>query len=302
VPPPAQAPEQALPKGAPITGRSQLNQALGLGGDDDILDPEDAFRFDASVAGPDRLHLLWGIAEGTYLYKDKLHIAIEGAPEVALGPFEWPAAEIEKDSILPDGSTGDVAVYRGGIDVTVPLQRGSTAPTQITLVAKYQGCAERGLCYPPITKRVTLDLPAASQAVALSAAPAPTPAPAQAAMPAPAAASAASAAPEVMVSEQDQIAAVLAGGNLWAIVALFFGFGLLLALTPCVFPMIPILSGIIAGQGAGITTRKAFTLSLVYVLAMAATYTVAGVLAGLFGANIQAAFQAPWIMSVFAAT
>ena len=100
-----------------------------------------------------------------------------------------------------------------------------------------------------------------------------------------------------MVSEQDQIAAVLAGGNLWAIVALFFGFGLLLAFTPCVFPMIPILSGIIAGHGAGITTRKAFTLSLVYVLAMALTYTVVGVLAGLFGANIQAAFQNPWILS-----
>jgi thiol:disulfide interchange protein DsbD len=299
VPPPAV--ERALPKPAPITGRSQLNQALGLGGDDDILDPEDAFRFDASVASPDRLHLLWGIADGTYLYKDKLHIAIEGAPEVALGPIEWPTAEIKKDSILPDGSTGDVAVYHGGIDVTVPLQRGSTAPTQITLVAKYQGCAERGLCYPPITKRATLDLPAASQAVTLSAAPAPTPAPAQAAMPAPAAAPAASPGPEAMVSEQDQIAAVLAGGNLWAIIALFFGFGLLLALTPCVFPMIPILSGIIAGQGAGITTRKAFTLSLVYVLAMAATYTVAGVLAGLFGANIQAAFQNPWILSVFAA-
>jgi thioredoxin:protein disulfide reductase len=295
VPPPAQAPEQALPKTAPLTGRSQLNQALGLGGDDDILDPEDAFRFDPSVAGLDRLHLLWVIADGTYLYKDKLHIAIEGAPDVALGAFEWPTPEIKKDSILPDGSTGDVAVYHRGIDVTVPLQRGSTAPAQITLVAKYQGCAERGLCYPPITKRVTLDLPAAAQAVTLSATPAPAakPAPAAALVPAPA--------PEAMVSEQDQIAAVLAGGNLWAIVALFFGFGLLLALTPCVFPMIPILSGIIAGHGAGITTRKAFTLSLVYVLAMAATYTVAGVLAGLFGANIQAAFQNPWILSVFAA-
>ena len=286
---PVQTPPQALAKAAPVAGRGQINQALGLGGDDDILEPEDAFRFDPSVAGPDRLQLLWGIAEGTYLYKDKLHIAIEGSPDVALGAFEWPTPEIKKDSILPDGSTGDVPVYHRAIDLSVPLLRGSTAPTQITLVAKYQGCAERGLCYPPITKRVTLDLPAAAQAVTLAASPAARPAP----VPTPA--------PEAMVSEQDQIAAVLAGGNLWAIVALFFGFGLLLALTPCVFPMIPILSGIIAGHGAGITTRKAFTLSLVYVLAMAATYTVAGVLAGLFGANIQAAFQNPWILSVFAA-
>jgi thiol:disulfide interchange protein DsbD len=103
-----------------------------------------------------------------------------------------------------------------------------------------------------------------------------------------------------MVSEQDQIAEVLKGGNLWLIVAAFFGFGLLLAFTPCVFPMIPILSGIIAGQGPDITTRKAFTLSVVYVLAMALTYTVAGVLAGLFGANLQAVFQNPWILSGFA--
>ena len=109
-----------MAKAAPIAGRAQLTQALGLGGDDDILQPEDAFRFDPSVAGPDRLQLLWGIAEGTYLYKDKLHVAIEGSPDVTLGAFEWPTPEIKKDSILPDGSTGDVAVYHRSIDVTVP--------------------------------------------------------------------------------------------------------------------------------------------------------------------------------------
>ncbi len=94
---------------------------------------------------------------------------------------------------------------------------------------------------------------------------------------------------------------MLKNSSSWLILASFFGIGLLLAFTPCVFPMIPILSGIIAGQGTQITTRKAFTLSLVYVLAMAATYTIAGVMAGLFGSNIQAAFQNPWILSSFAA-
>ena len=299
VPPPVQAPEQALPKAAPITGRSQLNQALGLGGDDDILDPEDAFRFDPSVAGPDRLHLLWGIADGTYLYQDKLHIAIEGAPDVALGAFEWPAPEIKKDSILPDGSTGDVAVYHGGIDVVGPPPARFDGPSP-----DHPGGQVPGV------RRARPVLPAHHQAGDTGPArrcpgsdPQRGPVPSRKARPkpAPTAALVSAPAPEAMVSEQDQIAAVLAGGNLWAIVALFFGFGLLLALTPCVFPMIPILSGIIAGHGAGITTRKAFTLSLVYVLAMAATYTVAGVLAGLFGANIQAAFQNPWILSVFAA-
>jgi thiol:disulfide interchange protein DsbD len=102
------------------------------------------------------------------------------------------------------------------------------------------------------------------------------------------------------ISEQDSIAASLASGNIILTLLTFFGLGLLLAFTPCVFPMIPILSGIIIGQGEKITTGKAFSLSLAYVLAMAATYTVAGVLAGLFGANIQVWFQNPWVLGVFA--
>ena len=104
-----------------------------------------------------------------------------------------------------------------------------------------------------------------------------------------------------MISEQDQIAASLASGNTLLIILTFFGFGLLLAFTPCVFPMIPILSSIIVGQGESITTRKAFFMSLTYVLAMALTYTVAGVIAGWFGENLQAAFQNPWVLGSFAA-
>jgi thiol:disulfide interchange protein DsbD len=77
------------------------------------------------------------------------------------------------------------------------------------------------------------------------------------------------------------------------------GFGLLLALTPCVFPMIPIISGVIISQGKGITTFKAFMLSLVYVLSMAVAYTIAGVMAGLFGSNLQAALQTPWVIYSF---
>jgi thiol:disulfide interchange protein DsbD len=105
---------------------------------------------------------------------------------------------------------------------------------------------------------------------------------------------------EEFVSEQDQLANMIKSGNFMLTLLIFFGSGLLLAFTPCVFPMIPILSSIIAGQGDSITTRKAFTMSLVYVLAMALTYTVAGVVAGLFGSNLQAAFQNPWILSTFA--
>jgi thiol:disulfide interchange protein DsbD len=263
-------------------------QSFGLVDEEEILSAEQAFQFQAEVSAPDRLQLSWAIAPETYLYADKVELFLEEAPDTVLGPFQLPAGEIKKDSILPDGSTGDVEVFHDRIDLSVPLIRGSTAPTDVTLVAKYQGCAERGICYPPQTQRVRLSLPEALVAAVLPAAEATDQEPTS------------GAGAEPMVSEQDQIAEVLKGGNLWLIVAAFFGFGLLLALTPCVFPMIPILSGIIAGQGPNITTRKAFTLSVVYVLAMALTYTVAGVLAGLFGANLQAAFQNPWILSLFA--
>ncbi|MFY9142772.1 protein-disulfide reductase DsbD, partial [Sulfuricurvum sp.] len=90
------------------------------------------------------------------------------------------------------------------------------------------------------------------------------------------------------------------GGSIWFIIFSFFGFGLLLALTPCVFPMIPIISSVIMAQGTGLGTKRAFWLSVVYVLSMAVAYTIAGILAGLFGANLQAAFQTPWIITLFA--
>ncbi|UHD18407.1 protein-disulfide reductase DsbD [Thiocapsa bogorovii] len=270
-----------------------LGQSLGLGADDDILPAEEAFRFSAEVAGPDRLQLTWDVAEGTYLYSHMLELALEDGSEVAIGPFERPAGDIKKDSILPDGSVGDVEVYHDRVDLSLPLLRGSTEPTEVTLVAKYQGCAEIGICYPPQTQKVALSLPEALVTAAL-------PTAAAAATTAGATPESAPSVADDTVSEQDRIASVLANSGVWVVIAAFFGFGLLLAFTPCVFPMIPILSGIIAGQGPNITTRKAFTLSLVYVLAMALTYTVVGVLAGLFGANLQAAFQNPWVLTSFA--
>jgi thiol:disulfide interchange protein DsbD len=291
----------AGPKSA-LDRLADLGKTLGLSGEDDgILDPDQAYRFDASVAAPDRLHLAWTIADGTYLYRDKVRISLEGGDGVHLGHYTLPEATIKHDTIRPDGSVGDEAIYLHGIDLAVPLVRSSTAATEATLVARYQGCAERGICYPPITRKVTLKLPALGGKPAAATPTKPAPAAAPPAV-SPAAASTPAPAPGAPgpVSEQDRIAATLAGGNTWLIVATFFGFGLLLAFTPCVFPMIPILSGIIAGQGRNITPRRAFVLSLVYVLAMALTYAAAGVLAGLFGKNLQAAFQDPWILGAFA--
>jgi thiol:disulfide interchange protein DsbD len=286
---------QLLLQQAPTTdGLTDLNQSLGLStANDTLLQPDQAFHFSAEVATPDRLQLNWMIADGTYLYRDKIKLSLADARGVSLCPFVLPPGELKTGMARPDGTIGAVEVYHHGIDLRVPLLRKDAKPQRITLVARYQGCAERGVCYPPIVKRVSLQLPAAGAESLSAGAAQPTPRAAE---------SEPTAAPRARapISEQDRIAALLAGGHLWAIVPLFFGFGLLLALTPCVFPMIPILSGIIAGQGADITTGRAFGLSVAYVLAMALTYTVAGVAAGLFGANIQAAFQNPWVLGSFA--
>jgi len=271
---------------APLAGLSALsNEFNPLGGEEEILEPDQAFRFDAIVEDGNTLLARWEIAPKHYLYKDKFRFTLTDSEGVTLGTVQLPKGE-EKD----DEFFGRIEVYHNLVEARLPLSRTNLAPTPITLKVSYQGCAEAGICYPPQKRDVSLQLPAgtAGGAVITAVAPAQT-------------APAAAAAESTPLSEQDQLAAALAGGNAAWTILLFFVAGLLLAFTPCVFPMIPILSSIIVGQGEGITTRKAFILSLTYVLAMALTYTVAGVVAGLFGANIQAMFQNPWVLGSFAA-
>ena len=271
-----------------------LAQRLGFNGlEDDLLPAEQAYRFSAQVLDPKTLNLHWEIAEGTFLYQENIQLFLEDADGVQLGAYKLPPAQVKADTVRPDGEIGDVAIYHGSIDVQVPLVRTNPAPQTITLVAKYQGCAERGVCYPPQTARVSLKLPAATSSQAQPAA-----APASAVKVSQAAPSAST--PQPPLSETDRIAATLAQSNFWTAVGLFFLSGLLLAFTPCVFPMIPILSGIIAGQGKDLTTFKAFWMSLVYVLSMSLTYALVGLLAGFGGANLQVDFQTPWIISLFA--
>ncbi|MDF1528252.1 MAG: protein-disulfide reductase DsbD [Sedimenticola sp.] len=293
VPPPAST--------SALSSLGNLGETLGMGQDDEILTPEQAYQFTAQVEQPDRIRLLWQIADGTYLYQDKLKIELETVDGIQLLPYQLPQAEIKQNALRPDGSLGDLPVYHNEIDLPLSLTRTSAAATDITLTVAYQGCAEAGVCYPPIRKKVSLSLPAVPADSTGSSA-------LQQAQQALIASQSASeprvqslkVAEAPMVSELDEIASTLAGGSTWLVILVFFGLGLALSLTPCVFPMIPILSGIIAGQGSSLTTKKAFVLSLVYVLAMSITYTVAGVLAGMFGQNLQAAFQNPWILSFFA--
>ena len=278
----------------PLKELAAFGEDLGLGiEEDDILAPEDAFKVNAGSSDGSRLQVQWTIADGTYLYQDKVQLELSG-DGVQLGEFALPQPDIKKDSIKPDGSIGDVAVYHRMIDLDIPLVRSNTDATQVTLTAKFQGCADRGICYPPQKQVFEVDLPPAAGATTVAAAAVATAASGAAGL------AGEPASTPVKQSEQDQIAAMIAGQSTWVVVGAFFLIGLGLAFTPCVFPMIPILSGIITGQGSQITTRKAFMLSLVYVLAMALTYTVAGVFAALAGENLQAMLQNPIAISIFA--
>jgi len=280
----------ALPAGAvgasAVEKLGALGQSLGATppahDPNEPLDPDQAFVFTLDVADPDTLVARWTIAPDYYMYRDKIRIRSTD-PAVRIGQLDLPPGEKKQDEFF-----GEIEVYHGNLEVKVPLIRTRGEAQDVSFEVRYQGCAEKlGICYPPIKKQFLLSLPATTA----------TPA---AAVPPPK--EAAPLAPEhpVPASEQDRIAQSLASGTTWLVILTFFGFGLLLAFTPCVFPMIPILSSIIVGQGEGITTRRAFTMSLVYVLAMALTYTAAGVIAGLIGENVQAAFQNPWVLVSFA--
>jgi len=300
------AKKDTAPESEPLAALSSLRalgQTLGMDQEMDIPLPEDAYKLSASVETGELIKLHWKIASGTYLYQDKVGVKLLEGDGVKLGAFQLPKGKLKKNTVRPDGTFGDLEVYQERIDLEIPLVRSKPDATEIALQVDYQGCAEAGVCYPPIKKTVRLALPAANPSTLATTASIPSSASTATESGSVESAQGGPALPTssgTPVSEQDRIAATLAEGNTWLIVLTFFGFGLLLALTPCVFPMIPILSGIIAGQGPDLTTRRAFTLSLVYVLAMSLTYTLAGVLAGMFGQNLQAAFQNPWILSFFA--
>ncbi|WP_273150495.1 protein-disulfide reductase DsbD [Methylophaga thiooxydans] len=238
---------------------------------------EDAFQFDATIETATTLMAQWQVMEGNYLYRDKIRFEILDNDQVKLAEVTLPAGENKNDEIF-----GLVEVYHHDVMMPLTLQRPASAQ-KLTVKAFFQGCSETfGICYPPSAQQVSLNLPVASETVAnTSSNTEPTPT------------------AQTPVAEQDRIAQKLAEDNLLQIFFGFLGLGLLLAFTPCVFPMIPILSSIIVGEGENITTRRAFTLSLVYVLAMSVTYTAAGILTGLLGENLQSMFQNPWVIVSF---
>jgi len=248
----------------------------------DLLEPDQAFRFSARLVDADRIEVHYQIAPGYYLYRDKFKFqAIPDA--VAIDASQLPPGKVKKDEFF-----GDVQTYRGDLKFTLPVKSASSS-ARFTLKAVSQGCADIGVCYPPHEQSAELVLAALSSASPDGAASPFTRRSPAATLPA---------APPTQ-SEESLIAGLFKGG-LGVLIASFFGFGLLLAFTPCVFPMIPILSGILVPHGERLTHARGFALSLAYVLGMALAYAVAGVAAGMLGTMLSAALQNPWVLSAFA--
>ncbi len=250
-----------------------VHAALYAATPEDFLPPEQAFQVNVKVLQADHVNLSWVIANDCYLYQHRFKIE-SATPGITVLNQQFPEAENKQDPIF-----GAVKIYKKRVSADVALLRTDPKPAKLDLKISYQGCAESGMCYMPEYKTISVDLPAQPvSAIIATDKVVPTPG---------------------YSSEQDRIAATLNQKPAWFVVASFFGFGLLLAFTPCVFPMLPIISGIIAGQNQRLTQAKAFALSLTYVLTSALTYTAFGVIAGLSGNNLQAVLQTPWVIAAF---
>jgi thiol:disulfide interchange protein DsbD len=251
----------------------KLGDATEFSSGQEFLDPEEAFRLTHAIETDGTVRLNWDIAPGYYLYRDKFG-AKSMVAGVQVGELDRPTGIMKDD---PD--FGRVAIYKNVAALRVPITFATTAPPRATLEVAYQGCAEDGICYPPIKKTIEVLLAALVN-------------PAVAAEPE-------SPKTGTTIMSADTIAARLAARSTLAIAGTFFVFGLLLAFTPCVFPMVPILSGIIVGQSQPVSFKRGLSLSAIYVLAVALTYALVGLAAGLFGHNLQATFQQPAVLIGF---
>jgi thiol:disulfide interchange protein DsbD len=250
---------------------------------DEFLPPDQAFRLGVSVLDAGSVGLTWIIADGYYLYKERVQVTT-GTPGIEIGAPSLPKGKRKHDEFF-----GDTEVYYEVLEATLPVARAAGPGAALNLTITYQGCAEGGLCYNPITRNVSLELPPTNVAIAL---PAATP---------PSTSTAGSPTSNAPMAEQDQLARLIRDGNLFAVLATFFGLGVLLSFTPCVLPMIPILSGIIVGQGDKVTPLRGFSLAFTYVQGMALTYAAAGAAFVLmFKQAPQAFFQQPWIIVLLA--
>lgn len=254
-----------------------LGESFGSfgGTNSDFLPVDKAFEPILTAIDGNNVEVAIRVTDGYYLYKDKFSATILSDVAQA-GRLELPAGEIKNDQYF-----GEMEVYHGDVFGKLSVARATPAAMDVEIELKYQGCADGGICYPPATRVLSVSLPEATAVGALAAV----------------AASTDSGAP--MISEQGRLAQVITTAHIGSVIAIFFGLGLLLAFTPCVLPMIPILSGIIAGEGDNISPARGFSLALSYVMGMALIYTAAGVGAAAAGLQLQAMFNQPWVLILF---
>jgi thiol:disulfide interchange protein DsbD len=231
------------------------------GGDSEFLKPEQAFKLSVQAKDAQTLLADFEVAPGYYLYRQRITFKLKEGSTSSIASVDLPPGEMKRDP-----NFGDMEVYHRSFQAVVHLRHPGPTPASVPLQASFQGCSEKGLCYAPLRKTFDIVLSGTSSATSSAA------------------------------NESDQVRELLGGGKLWLVAAGFFGFGLLLAFTPCVFPMIPILSGIIVGQGQHPSRAHAFNLSLAYTLGMAVAYALAGIAAGLSGHLISNALQNPWVL------
>ena len=259
-------------------GRANSNEG-------EFLPPDVAWRFAAVPDGPDRVRLVWEIADGYYLYRSRIK-AETSSDRAQIGALAFPAGQIKQDEYF-----GKQEVYHHQLTATLPVARAGGAALDLPVKVTYQGCADAGLCYPPIVKTVNVALPNGTSGAGSGGGTVPNsdfkPAAAAGGLP--------------FVSEQDRFVAVIRDSNIVWVILSFLVAGIGLSFTPCVLPMVPIVSGLIIGDGTrAVTTRRSFLLSVVYVLGMALTYTAAGMAVAAGGSQVQAMFQQPWIIITFA--
>ncbi len=242
-----------------------------------FLEPEEALKPNFEKK-ENKLIFKLELGKDIYLYDDKLKILIKSSGKIDISsyldipkPISYESWQVHFDDL--------------NIEIPFSLIQSKTEASNVDIIVEFQGCSKAGLCYAPMSESINLDLNTVTKKNRIKKG-------------------------EVKISQQieeaksetDIIAGTLKDGNILLVLATFFGFGLLLSLTPCVFPMIPILSSIIvkAGDDGELTASRGFFLSLVYVLAMSFAYTIAGVLAGVFGANLQVALQNSYVLTLFA--
>ena len=250
-----------------VKPKLQLEQVGTSNGTGEFPPVDEVFFPEAFPVDGNTVELGIRIEPGFYIYKDKLTVRAL-SDDAQAGRWDLPKGKMKNDEFF-----GEVQVYVDSFIATLAIARATPDAMDLDIELGYQGCADGGLCYMPQTRVLTVSLPAATTVAALQA--------------------------EPPVSEQAFLADVLVNKSIWNAIGIFFLAGLALALTPCVLPMIPILSGIIAGEGDDVTPMRGFSLALSYVLGMAIVYTAAGVAAAAAGLQLQAMFNQPWVLILF---